>query len=87
MCFCSRCSCVRRAGHDEHEFWRRVRLLHGRLRPAAGVPVLVGVHPGAEAVADGHHQSQLRPVHGGGVRRRLRATDGVHETGRHSRNT
>lgn len=87
MCLCFRSSRLRRAGHDEHEFRRRVRVLHGRLRAAAGVPVLVGVHPGAEAVADGHHQSQLRAVHGGGVCWRLRAADAVHEAGRHSRNS
>lgn len=56
-------------------------VLHGRVWGAAGVPVLVGLDAGAEALADGHHLFVVRAVRGGGVRVRVRAAGDCGENG------
>lgn len=67
---------LRRARHDEHQQRRRVRLLHGRVRRPAGLPLLLGLDPRPQALADGHNLPVVRPVRRRGLRRRVRSAPG-----------
>lgn len=67
-----RCAVVRRAWDHGDQLRGRIRVLQGGFRRRAGLPVLVGVDPGAEAFSDGNHLPKFRSVRGRSFHLRMR---------------
>lgn len=60
-----RCAGVRRAGHNDPQVWRRVRLPDGHAAPRVCLPLCLGVGLGAQAVRGRCDHADMRRVYTG----------------------